>query len=138
MFDKTRERIQKLEEDHDSVRAAHQHFTTHREKYLVVTAVGVTYVVTKRYGGSPDVVQSFTNSTDNVAIVVNRSKNVEIINKYLNVRNYNAVPTRCVETGMEWSSQVEAAEAMKIPQSVISQHINGKFPHAHGFHFERV
>jgi len=87
---------------------------------------------------SPDVVQTFTDSTDNVGTIINRSKNVDVVIKYLNARNYNAQPVRCLETLQEFPSQEEAAEAFKMTSSILSQHLNGKFENAKGLHFERI
>lgn len=88
--------------------------------------------------GQPDIIQTFANSSDNVAPIVSRSKNVKIVIDYINERNYVANPTRCVETNEEWPSQVEAAIAKNIAPWLMSKHLNGKLPHAAGLHFERV
>lgn len=137
MFKKTRERIAKLEQDHESIHKVVQHFDDHSEAYLAgAGCLVVGYVFRGRK--CPDVVQTFTDSNDNIAPIVNRSKNVKIVTQYLNQRNYNARPVRCLETGVEWPSQAEAAEAMGIAAWIISQHLTGKFEDAKGFHFERV
>lgn len=138
MFEKTKARIAKFEEDHDSLRKVHQHVTDNKLVYAVVGTSAATFLVTKQFGGGPDVIQSFTNSTDNVATIINRSKNVDIVVKYLNTRNYNANACRCIETGQKFASQEEAAEAFNMASSILSKHLNGGFEHAKGFHFERM
>lgn len=44
MFDKYRDRFKKFEEDHDSVRAVHRHFTDHKMAYAV-GATGVSCLI---------------------------------------------------------------------------------------------
>src|SRR4051794_18430194 len=137
MFDKYKARFAKFEEDHEAVRKVRIHFEENRDTYLVgVGCLGAGYLL--RSHSSPDVVQTFTDSTDNIGTVINRSKNVDVVIKYLNARNYNAQPVRCLETLQEFPSQKEAAEAFKMASNILSQHLNGKFEHAKGFHFERI
>lgn len=126
-----------LEQAKEKATLVKQHVVDNKTSYLVGAGCLATgYLL--RSVVTPDVVQTFNNSTDNIATVVNRSKNVAIVIKYLNQRNYNAKPVRCLETLQEFPSQEEAAEAFNMAASIISQHLNGKFPHAKGFHFERI
>jgi hypothetical protein len=137
VFEKTKARIAKYEETHANAHAALQHLRDNRTTYLVgagcLTAGYFLHGVR-----APDVVQTFANSTDNIATVINRSKNVDVVIKYLNARNYNANGCRCIETGEEWPSQIEAAIAKTIAPSILSKHLNGRFDNAKGLHFERV
>jgi hypothetical protein len=114
-----------------------QHLKDNKKVYLIGAGC-LTAGYLLRGVSSPDVVQTFTNSTDNVAAVINRSKNVDVVIKYLNTRNYVANPVRCLETGEEWASQIEAAIAKAINPAILSQHLNNKLAHANGLHFERV
>lgn len=137
MFEDIKAKIAKFEAEHESVQKAHQHFKTHGKTYLVTGgAFGAGYILKGRIG--PDVIQTFTNSTDNVATVINRSKNVDVVIQYLNQRGYVANPVECVETLERWGSQAEAAMAKGISETNLSQHLNGKYPHVNGLHFIRV
>lgn len=136
MFDKFRARIEKLEETNETFRKVKFHFDKNGKMYLVgVGCLGAGYLL--RAQSSPDVVQTFTGS-DNIGTVINKSKNVDVVIKYLNQRNYPANPVRCLETLEEWPSQVEAAVAKSISETNLSQHLNGKYPHADGLHFVRL
>lgn len=53
-------------------------------------------------------------------------------------RGHPGYLVRCLETNDIYPSQTAAAKALDIPPSVITDHINGKFPDAHGFHIERI
>ncbi|HEY1247418.1 MAG TPA: hypothetical protein VGE97_00380, partial [Nitrososphaera sp.] len=45
---------------------------------------------------------------------------------------------QCLETGKIFRSQIEAAANMNVYPSLMSGHLNGKFPDVHGYHFERI
>jgi len=118
------------------------HFAANKKIYLTgIGCFAVGYILCERspfmMNTGPEVIQTISGD-DNIATVVNRSKNVNIITTYLNVRNYPANPVRCVETSKEWPSQTEAAEAMGILTSILSRHLNGKLENANGYHFERI
>lgn len=113
-----------------------QHLKDNKKVYLGVSA-GLAAGYLLRGMSSPDVVQMF-NGTDNIGMIVNKSKNVDVVIKYLNQRNYPANPVRCIETLEEWASQAEAAVAKGISETNLSQHLNGKYSHANGLHFVRL
>lgn len=137
MFDKYRERFAKFEEDHESVRKIRMHVEKNGKVYLVgAGCLGAGYLVRGKV--SPEVVQTFTDSRNNVGTVINRSKNVDVIIQYVKARNYVANPVRCLETGEEWPSQIEAAIAKTISPAVLSQHLNGKLEHANRLHYTRM
>ena len=46
------------------------------------------------------------------------------------------VPVICVETGKVYRSLKEAAEAHRIPSSIMSSLIKGEYDHYHGYHFK--
>lgn len=137
MFEKSKARIAQWDETNATFHKIHQHFQDNGNTYLIgVGCLAGGYFL--RGKTAPDVVQTFTDSTDNIATVINRSKNVEVVIKYLNARNYNANPVQCLDTGERWASQIEASIAKHIAPYVMSQHLNGKIPNANGLHFERV
>jgi len=113
-----------------------QHLKDNKKVYLVGAGC-LTAGYLLRGVSSPNVIQTF-NGTDNIGLIVNKSKNVDVVIKYLNQRNYPANPVRCLETLEKWSSQAEAALAKGISETNLSQHLNGKYPHANGLHFERI
>ena len=136
MFDKYKERWTKLEEDHESIRKVRIHFEKHGKTYLVGAGC-LTAGYLLRGASAPDVVQTI-HGNENIGTVINKSKNVDVVIKYLNLRNYNAKPVRCLETLKEWPSQIEAAEELGMAPWILSQHLTGKFENAKGFHFEWI
>jgi hypothetical protein len=118
-----------------------KHLKDNKTTYLIAGATGITCLVVGGLVGkrmAPDVIQSFQNSNDNLATVINRSKDVDVVITYLNRRNYNALPVRCLETMEEWASQAEAALAKNISETNLSQHLNGKQSSVSNLHFERI
>jgi len=53
-------------------------------------------------------------------------------------RGHPGYPIRCMETGDIFPSQDKAALAFGVYPSLLSGHLNGKFPDVHGWHFERL
>lgn len=45
---------------------------------------------------------------------------------------------RCVETGTIYDSAAQAAHSLGCTRSTMSNHLNGRFPHIRGKHFEYV
>lgn len=114
-----------------------RHLQDNKRTYLVgAGCLAAGYLLRAKSG--PDVVQMFTDSTDNIATVINRSKNVDVIIKYVNQRGYVANAVVCLETGEKWASQIEAAVAKGISATNLSQHLNGKQDSVSGLHFERI
>src|SRR3954466_11452174 len=77
MFDQTkreiermRERVAKFEETHDKARKAHEHFTKHQTKYLVATASGITFAMTRKFG-----MPSLPSDTTSVSGVIEAAQN---------------------------------------------------------------
>lgn len=122
----------------------YQKVKLHVEKNKRVYIAGASCFVVGTVGmklanltSSTDVIQTISGN-DNVATIVNRSKNVDVIIKYLNQRNYPANPVQCLETLEKWGSQAEAAVAKGLTDSCLSQHLNGHRAHAGGLHFVRL
>ena len=44
----------------------------------------------------------------------------------------------CLESGEAWLSQRQAAVTKGVTESVLSGHLNGKFPDADGLHYRRI
>lgn len=127
----------------------------HKELYIgigvgvgVVVLAGITYTIMKgnlspAVGGttSPAVggtgEGSFFNSLPQKTFIGNNSINIkQIIDS--NRRGAPSWVVRCLETGQAFMSQRAAALAMDLPESHISQHLNGVMEHVRGYHFERI
>jgi hypothetical protein len=122
-----------------------QHIKEHKVVYSIgITAIvtaGITLVIMRSNGlqggpyveglrGGPENIASFNfrnSQTINVTTVIDRDG-----------RGHPGWPVRNLETKHIFLSQKEAAKAFDIPQSLMSGHINGKFPDIDGLHFERV
>ena len=66
----------------------------------------------------------------------NRSPIVTVVHS--GDRGHPGFRVRNLETGDEFVSQTAAAKAFGISQSNLSNHLNGKYAHAEGLHFERI
>lgn len=53
-------------------------------------------------------------------------------------RGHPGWPVQNLETKRLFLSQKEAADAIGVPESLMSAHVRGKFPDVDGLHFERV
>lgn len=53
-------------------------------------------------------------------------------------RGHPGYVIKCLETGELFASQGRTADVMGISAANLSQHLNGKYPHAGGFTFERM
>ena len=51
---------------------------------------------------------------------------------------YERCKVRCVETGEVYESLSAAAYAVGCTRGTMSNHLNGRFPHVRGKHFERI
>lgn len=70
---------------------------------------------------------SFHKSTLNLVNVMEREG-----------RGHPGYLTRCVETGLTYLTQTEAALANGIHPTRMSDHLNGRLSHVGGLHFERI
>ena len=114
------------------------HFKEHKNVYMacVVTA-GITALIVRDI--IPRHISHDTIVTAGRDTIVTRANVVNNISYVFN--NRQGPPSwvvRCLETGMEYSSQRAAALAMGLPASRLSQHLNGFTDHVGGYHFERI
>lgn len=121
------------------------HFRKHKATYSFgvggVIFAGFTYVIMRSSGlrggpcakglrGGPGntASQFFNNkSTINITTVIEREG-----------RGHPGWPVRNLETKQVFLTQKDAADAFNIPESLMSGHVNGKFPDIDGLHFERI
>ena len=100
---------------------------------VVVGAVSV-FIIT-RHG---NVIQTTSSRGNNVNIKNVLAKNVTVVTTYLEDRTNYAIPVRCIETGEVFGSQNRAATLLGLNPGDLSSHLNGKYDHVKGLHFERV
>jgi len=53
-------------------------------------------------------------------------------------RGHPGYVVRCLETNEIFTSQGKAAECLGLRETMLSGHLNGKFPDVDGLHFERI
>jgi len=53
-------------------------------------------------------------------------------------RGHPGYPVWCLETNESWPTQNEAAKGLGVYPSLVSGHLNGKFPDVDGKHLQRV
>ena len=132
MFDKFKARIEKLEEDHDSVRKAHQHVVKYQVVYATVGGSAFTLVVVKIFG-KPQVI---VTAAENLPAVVNNTiHNTPVFNNTMNNGGHMRKIVRCLETDQLWPSMSKAAEDVGTSLHKMSQHVNGHKEHVDGLHY---
>jgi hypothetical protein len=67
-----------------------------------------------------------------------QSPTTNVVTATLTRRGHPGYIIKCCETGEMFASQNRAAEANAITAAMLSAHLNGKYPHAGGRHFERI
>lgn len=112
------------------------HLYENRKVYIVGTICFVAGAVCVLIFKKGDVItQTVSGSGNNV---IGKAENVTIVSTYLNGRGYVAKAVQCLEDMKEYSSQIEAAEKYGISVTNLSQHLNGKYGHAGGLHFQWI
>jgi hypothetical protein len=137
MFDRFKERLVKLEEDHDNVRKAHEHVVKYQVVYATIGGSAVTLVAVKLFG-KPQVI---VKGDSGLPMVINNTVAPVIAPVMSNTVNNGGHLTKMVKRlsdGAIWETVTEAAEANDIPLTVLSRHINGHKPDAHGEIFKIV
>lgn len=106
-----------------------------------VVFAGITYVIMRSIaaqgGASEDNAQGGLINTASLIFKSTQTVNVVTVLDREG-RGHPGYPVRNLETKRVFLSQKDAAEAFKIPEGLLSGHINGKFPDVDGLHFERV
>lgn len=135
MFDKYRARFAKFEEDHESVRKIKKHLQDNRQTYLV----GAGCLAGGYFLRRPNVITVINEATaPTISPVFNNSNVGNVVNNVVNNGGHMTKMVKRVSDGTIWETVTDAAEANDIPMSVLSRHINGHKPDAHGEVFQIV
>jgi hypothetical protein len=120
-----------------------KHIRDHRTAYAFGAGIGVagiSFLIMRGTGlrGGPGV-SGLRGGPSNTASFILSNKQ-QIITTVLDRerRGHPGWPVRNLETKHIFFSQKEAADAIGVPESLMSAHIHGKFPDIDGLHFERV
>lgn len=130
------------------VQKVKDHLRKHKEAYIAGGAclafgalAGITWPLVRsnipQRGVSEGIAQ---REITNTASLIFRNRQTINITTVLDRegRGHPGWPCRNLETKRIFFSQREAAMTFDIPEGILSGHLNGKFPDAHGLHFERV
>ena len=118
------------------------HFERHKFAYGLgagIVIAGFTSVIIGSVASSVPIGRGVTVTAKRGITVLGRR--VEMNNVSVFASNRQGAPSwvvRCMETNGIFSSQLSAAKEMGIDASTLSKHLNGVFPHAQGYHFERI
>lgn len=117
-----------------------KHFNRNKDRYLIggIAFAGITGVIV---GGVAS-----QHISRGIAVTAKRGiavqgKSVVMNNVSYISANRKGSPSwvvRCIETGLVYTSQRAAAIAMDLSESDVSQHLNGRKPHAQGYTFEQI
>ena len=127
------------------------YFKRHKKAYLwgggmslaVITCLimrGRIASIQEVLGGSDEITVrplTFLSKEVSTTTMIDQSKHVVNVLEREG-RGHPGYIVRCVETGLLYLSQKSAAEELNIPAWLMSDHLNGKLPDAHGWHLERV
>lgn len=121
------------------------HIKKHKYKYgyaaTVIATAGITWLIMRSNIARGEVSEGIARGEiSNTASFNFRSPNTVNVITVLerDGRGHPGYPVRNVETKHVFLSQHEAARAFGVSESLISGHLNGKFPDVDGLHFERV
>jgi len=133
------------------------HFIKHKEAYIVgvsgvIVSALATYTCCKMRGRHADVPRVSDEGLITERSVVNEPiiRSLNLLSKnsgnHTNVvavvekegRGHPGYLVKCLETGEILSSQQQMANKFGIPESVLSDHLRGRFDNANGLHFERL
>ena len=129
-----------------------EHWGEHKTVYICVgvgiSCAGITYLMMRRgeksvlQGGADLVLQGGASSIVNIdnhpfSLFSKVSSDV-VTSVHEGGRGHPGFITRCLEDGLVFMTQGEAARHYDLLPSALSGHLNGKFPDAGGLHFERI
>ena len=130
---------------HDSIEKAKSHLKEHKKFYLGfgvgVVLAGITTPIMRSNIAQGGMSESIAQrGMTNTASLIFRSPQTVNITAVLDRegRGHPGWPCRNLESKRIFFSQREAAMTFDIPEGILSGHLQGKFPDAHGLHFERV
>jgi hypothetical protein len=131
MFEKAKERVAKLEEDHESLRKVHQHVEKYQTVYAAVGGSAITLVAVKLFG-KPQVIVKGAESLPSLinAPVFN---NMPVISTVVNNAGHCTKVVQDLETGDLWPKIGELAHELAekhgvsydTARNMLSRHLNG-------------
>ena len=118
------------------------HWKEHKDTYIkvgcILAGAGFTCAIMRETSSEPITVAIGDGTSGAIGVA---GKKVVMSNVSFISSNRQGSPSwvvRCVETGEVETSQKKMAQAMEIPSSKLSEHLNGKREHVDGKHFERL
>ena len=117
------------------------HVQNHREAYIagiVGVVAGITWTL-MRSGSGSTILRDTIVKAQRDTIVLGKNATLNQVSYFDSLRQ--GPPSwvvRCLETGNVFTSQRAAAMAMELPETRLSQHLNGVTDHVGGYHFERI
>lgn len=129
------------------------HVKRHPRAYIVggVCLAGITAIVMRKHipvlqGGAEPILQGGVGELDVVQPRVfslnffshNSGNSHTVATIHKGTKGHPGFLTRHVESGTVFENQSAAAKAFDVYPSLLSGHLNGKFPDVDGHHFERV
>lgn len=137
-----------IAEEWDNIKS---HFQRNKTTYVAVGVAGITYALTRNISSSPVRGLVSVPARSPIGTLAENVSNARALQMFTNKShltmttiieaNRQGPPSwvvRCKETGDVFTSQIQAARAMGITPSLLSGHLNGKFPDVHDLHFERI
>lgn len=142
MFKKAKERIKKLEEDHESIRKAKAHVEKYQLVYAAAGSSVITLVAVRTFGGPQVIVREAAN----LPAVINNTVAPVIAPVMNNIGNQQTNTfggpmtkmVKCLETGEIWETVTDAAEAAGTSLAYMSRHLNGHKDHLYDKHYKII
>jgi hypothetical protein len=129
----------------EQIEKVKEHVKKHKVAYSClgtgIVVAGITYFIMRERCSSQHISVGIASDAAQGGIVAVLGKNAVINNvSYISSRRKGSPSwvIRCLETGEIFTSQKAAALAMNIPQSELSQHLNGLRNYVRGYTFERI
>jgi hypothetical protein len=127
----------------DKIQSVKDHISRNKTVYIStgisVAIAGITCAIMRgRYTGVLRVLdQSDTINVRPLSFLSKQSNHiVNVIER--EGRGHPGYLVKCLETGITYLSQTQAASDMGLSKSMLSSHLNGAVNDVNGFHFERV
>lgn len=135
MFEKTKERVKKFEETHETFRNAKKHVEKHKTAYAC-GATGIVCIFGTRTFARPTVITNIIEQAGPIVAPVFNNHNIgNVVNTTVNNGGHMRKIIRCIETDEMWPSMKAAAEATGNTLVNMSKHCNGHTDHLYGMHY---
>jgi len=132
MFEKTRERYEKLKEKKQTVQKVDAHVRSNQDRYKMGAAFVAGGVVARRFR-SADLKQTIGSFNINY-----KSTTTNIVTTQLVRRGHPGNIIKCVDTGEMFASQNRAAQATGIHPFELYRHLAGQIDTAGGMRFVKL